>query len=144
MSAPRSDPGRVVAIYKCLCDLSRLRILNLLGAGPQCVCHLERVLGIGPVRTSQHLAYLRRHGMVEVRVAGTWRIYSLPATPGPELAANLACLQDCVFEGNVFRKDLTRLNRIRSSRGGPQAIARHQRNTGASGAGGITRHRQHA
>jgi ArsR family transcriptional regulator len=112
----------VVAIYKCLCDLKRLRILNLLRTGPQCVCHIEGVLGIGSVRTSQQLAYLRRHGMVEVEVRGTWRVYSLPANPSPELAANLACLQDCIFEGKVFRDDLGRLKSVLKSHYGPQPL----------------------
>jgi ArsR family transcriptional regulator len=113
MPATRAKPEQIVAIYKCLCDLNRLRILNLLRHAPQCVCHIEKVLGIGSVRTSQHLAYLRRHGMVEVAVRGTWRVYSLPETPCPELAANLACLQDCVFEGRMFRDDLARLHQVR-------------------------------
>ena len=111
MPATRNNSDQIVAIYKCLCDLNRLRILNLLRLGPQCVCHIEQVLGIGAVRTSQQLAYLRRHAMVDFEVRGTWRMYALPATPGPELAANLACLQDCVFEGRVFQQDLARLKK---------------------------------
>jgi ArsR family transcriptional regulator len=122
MAAKQSDSEQVVAIYKCLCDAKRLRILNLLRIEPQCVCHIEQVLGIGAVRTSQQLAYLRRHGMVEVAVRGTWRVYSLPAKPCAQLAANLACLQDCIFEGRIFREDLARLKKIRSSQCGPQAI----------------------
>jgi ArsR family transcriptional regulator len=112
MISKPSDSEQVVAIYKCLCDLKRLRILNLLRIEPQCVCHIEKVLGIGSVRTSQQLAYLRRHGMVEVEIRGTWRVYSLPAKPGPELAANLACLQDCIFEGEIFREDLAKLKEV--------------------------------
>lgn len=100
---------QLVEIYKCLCDLNRLRILNLLQRGPQCVCVIESVLGIGPVRTSQQLAYLRQRGLVQVEVRGTWRIYSLPDHPSPELAANLACLQDCTAENPVFRNDLEEL-----------------------------------
>ncbi len=122
MPAARNQPDPVIAIYKCLCDVNRLRILNLLRVAPQCVCHLEGVLGIGSVRTSQQLAYLRRHGMVEVEVRGTWRVYSLPAAPGPELAANLACLQDCIFEGKIFQADLARLKKVRSSQCGPKPI----------------------
>ena len=122
MAVTQSNPDQVVAIYKCLCDINRLRILNLLGVGPQCVCHIEGVLGIGSVRTSQQLAYLRRHGMVEVAVRGTWRMYSLPGTPGPELTANLACLQDCIFEGKIFQNDLARLKQTRSSKCGPKPI----------------------
>ncbi len=120
MSVKQTQSEQVVAIYKCLCDVKRLRILNLLRIDSQCVCHIEQVLGIGSVRTSQQLAYLRRHGMVEVEVRGTWRMYSLPADPSPELAANLACLQDCIFEGNIFRDDLKRLKEIRGSQCGPK------------------------
>jgi ArsR family transcriptional regulator len=122
MPVKTSSSEQVVSIYKCLCDLKRLRILNLLRQEAQCVCHLEKVLGIGSVRTSQQLAYLRRHGMVEVEIRGTWRVYSLPAKPCPELAANLACLQDCIFEGEIFREDLARLKKFRSSRCGPKTI----------------------
>ena len=120
MAVTQTNPEQGVAIYKCLCDVNRLRILNLLRIEPQCVCHIEKVLGIGSVRTSQQLAYLRRHGMVEVEVRGTWRMYALPAKPCAELAANLACLQDCVFEGKVFRDDLVRLKQVRNSHCGPQ------------------------
>ena len=122
MAAKQTQSEQVVAIYKCLCDVKRLRILNLLRIEPQCVCHIEQVLGIGAVRTSQQLAYLRRHGMVEVEIRGTWRVYSLPAAPGPELAANLACLQDCIFEGQIFREDLKRLKEIRRGHCGPKPI----------------------
>lgn len=110
MKPSPSDPCQhVVQIYKCLCDTNRLRIINLLRTGPLCVCLIEQVLGIGAVRTSQQLGYLRRHGLTQVEVRGTWRIYSLPDDPCPELAANLACLQDCIFENPVFRDDLARL-----------------------------------
>ncbi|MEI6673916.1 MAG: metalloregulator ArsR/SmtB family transcription factor [Verrucomicrobiota bacterium] len=122
MAATRNNSEHVVAIYKCLCDINRLRILNLLRMGPQCVCHIEQVLGIGAVRTSQQLAYLRRHEMVEVEIRGTWRIYALPSKPCRELAANLACLQDCVFDGRVFRDDLARFKKIRSSQCGPKPL----------------------
>jgi ArsR family transcriptional regulator len=120
VSANTATCERVVSIYKCLCDMNRLRILNLLHCGPRCVCHLEQVLEIGSVRTSQQLAFLRRHGMVEVEVRGTWRVYSLPAKPAPELAANLACLQDCIFEDKVFREDLVRLKHILKQNCGPR------------------------
>ena len=110
----------VVEIYRCLCDLNRLRILNLLSSGSQCVCQIEAVLGIGSARTSQQLSYLRRHHMVEVEVRGTWRVYSLPRHPSPELTANLACLQDCVFENPVFRQDLKALKAVTRKMCAPQ------------------------
>ena len=70
------------------------------------------MLGTGSARTSQQLAYLRRHGVVEVEVRGTWRIYSLASKPSAELAANLACLQDCIFENRIFRDDLKRMKAL--------------------------------
>jgi len=35
----------LIQIYQCLCDQTRLRILNLLGEGPLCVCHFQEILG---------------------------------------------------------------------------------------------------
>jgi ArsR family transcriptional regulator len=122
MSTVSRQCEHVVSIYRCLCDTNRLRILNLLGSGPQCVCHIEGVLGIGSVRTSQQLGYLRRHGLVEVEVCGTWRRYSLPAEPSSELAANLSCLQDCTSENPLFKADLRKLKTIRRKLCGPPTL----------------------
>ncbi len=102
----------LVNIYECLCDLTRLRLLNVLAHGPLCVCHFQEILGEPQVKTSKHLAYLRSRGLVEVERVGNWRIYGLPAKPSRELRANLACLQDCVREKAVFRRDLARLKKL--------------------------------
>lgn len=106
----------LIAIYRCLCDETRLRILNLLLVSPLCVCHLQRVLGKPQVTVSQHLAYLRERRMVSVRRYQNWMIYSLPARPPLELEANLKCLQDCVQTEPVFRKDRSRLEKLVGSR----------------------------
>ncbi len=120
-SFPRlAEPSSLVAIYKCLCDLNRLRILHLLREGPLCVCHLQETLGIGPTRTSQQLAFLRKHGMVEVKVCGQWRVYALPEKPGAALSANLACLQDCVTSYPQFAADRAKLAKVRRSICGPE------------------------
>jgi ArsR family transcriptional regulator len=95
----------LIKIYQCLCDPTRLRILNLLQGGELCVCHLQEILNEPQVKISKHLAYLRMRGLVESRKAANWMIYRLPAKPTRELSANLACLQDCVSENPVFQKD---------------------------------------
>jgi ArsR family transcriptional regulator len=105
---------KLVRIYQCLCDETRLRILSLLGAGELCVCHIQDVLGEPQVKVSKHLAYLRSRGLVCVRRSANWMIYSLPGRPSGELAANLACLQDCTRESPVFRRDAARLRKLRS------------------------------
>ena len=101
----------LVRIYECLCDVTRLRLLHLLAEGPLCVCHFQAVLGEPQAKVSKHLGYLRRHGLVEVRRRGNWKIYSLPRRRPRELAANLACLQDCARENPVFQRDRARLRR---------------------------------
>ena len=101
----------LVTIYECLCDRTRLRILNLLGRQPLCVCHFQELLDEPQVKVSKHLAYLRKRGLVEVSREGNWMVYRLPEKPSAELARNLACLQDCAREDAQFRRDLANLKR---------------------------------
>ncbi|MCF7688491.1 MAG: metalloregulator ArsR/SmtB family transcription factor [Cephaloticoccus sp.] len=101
----------LVTIYECLCDRTRLRILNLLGTRPLCVCHFQELLGEPQVKISKHLAYLRKRGLVEATREGNWMIYRLPEKPSAELAKNLACLQDCVQGDKGLKKDLQQLQR---------------------------------
>src|SRR5476649_382608 len=102
----------LVKIYECLCEATRLRVLNVLARGPLCVCHFQAVLREPQVKISKHLAYLRARGLVEVERSGNWMMYALPAKPSPELKANLACLQDCAQENPVFQRDIVRLKKL--------------------------------
>lgn len=102
----------LIQIYQCLCDETRLRILNLLQDGELCVCHIQDILSEPQVKISKHLAYLRVRGLVEARKEANWMIYRLPARPSRELATNLACLRDCVSENAVFRRDLAKRDRM--------------------------------
>jgi len=116
---------QLLQIYQCLCDRTRLRILNLLQKGELCVCHFQEILGEPQVKVSKHLAYLRTHALVESRKEANWMIYRLPARPPRELAANLACLQDCVRENPVFRRDAGRRRKLETEFGenGPLCCA---------------------
>lgn len=105
---------KLLAIYRCLSDETRLRILHLLSVRPLCVCHLQEILGEPQVKISKHLAYLKAQGMVESRRHQHWMIYSLPRKKGPELEANLRCLQDCVTTDPVFRRNLKRLAKLKT------------------------------
>ena len=104
----------LVRIYQCLCDRTRLRILNLLGQGPLCVCHFQAVLGEPQVKVSKHLAYLKERGLVVSSREANWMVYRLPEKPPHELSANLACLQDCGSEDPVFGRDAERLRKMRA------------------------------
>jgi DNA-binding transcriptional ArsR family regulator len=117
----------LVQIYECLCDATRLRLLNVLGQGPLCVCHFQEILDEPQVKVSKHLAYLRKRGLVEAEREGNWMIYSLPKKPSRELKANLACLQDCAQENPDFRSDLARLKKLAPhlAQSGPAACGCH-------------------
>jgi ArsR family transcriptional regulator, arsenate/arsenite/antimonite-responsive transcriptional repressor len=98
----------LIAIYKCLCDRQRLRILNLLRDGPLCVCHLMEILEMDQVKTSKQLRYMKELGMVEAERQAQWMIYRLPDPRHPLLEENLKCLQDCAGEELCFKEDLKR------------------------------------
>jgi ArsR family transcriptional regulator len=102
----------LVRIYECLCDVTRLRLLHVLAAGPLCVCHFQAILDEPQVKISKHLAYLRERGLVTASREGKWMVYSLPAKAPAELRANLACLQDCARENPQFRRDLARRKKL--------------------------------
>jgi len=112
----------LVTIYECLCDKTRLRILNLLIQGPLCVCHIQEILKEPQVKISKHLGYLKTHGLVDVRREANWRIYRLVAKPTKALEANLACLQDCAGEDKLFRRDSEKLKVLRCNLGGDTPV----------------------
>ena len=103
----------LVTIYECLCDRTRLRLLNVLLKGPLCVCHFQAVLGEPQVKISKHLAYLRRSGLVTAKRSGNWMIYGVPDDRPVLLERNLACLRDCVADDPAFQKDLVRLKKVK-------------------------------
>jgi ArsR family transcriptional regulator len=109
----------LVQIYECLCEKTRLRILNLLGETPLCVCHFQEILGEPQAKISKHLRYLRSRGLVETNHEKNWVIYSLPAKRDRELQMNLKCLQDCAQTDSVFSRDLKALTKLRARREEP-------------------------
>jgi ArsR family transcriptional regulator len=105
---------KLLSIYECLRDPTRLRLLNLLQhEGPLCVCHLQAALQEPQVKISKHLGYLRRHGLVESRRDGQWMHYRIVTRPSALLTRNLACLHDCTGSDPIFARDVRRLHKTR-------------------------------
>ena len=98
-------------IYRCFSDPTRLRILNLLLQQPLCVCHIQEVLDLPQVNASQHLAYLRKAGLVEFERMQTWKVYRLNQWGSRNLQLNLKCLTECVKSDPIFSADLSRLRK---------------------------------
>lgn len=103
---------KLIQIYECLCDETRLRILNLLSVSPLCVSHLQKVLQMTQVKMSKHLTYMKERGMVEATRFENRKLYSLSKAKSAELESNLKCLQDCSKEYPVFKNDLKNLEII--------------------------------
>lgn len=76
------------------------------------MCHIQEILNEPQVKISKHLNYMKTRGLVSVRRDGNRMIYALPAKQPPELARNLACLQDCAGTEKQFAADCKRLVQI--------------------------------
>lgn len=75
-----TDPlARAIAAlrFRALGDETRLRILELLSPGEQCVGDLMDATGLGQSLVSHHLRTLRTAGLVHDRRDGRWIFYSL-------------------------------------------------------------------
>jgi DNA-binding transcriptional ArsR family regulator len=105
---------KLVQIYQCLCDETRLRILNLLTQRSLCVCHLQEILDRPQAQVSQHLARMKKDGLVEASRHNNWMIYALPKAAPKALDAHLRCLQDCVQSEPVFKNDLAALRKLKA------------------------------
>ena len=102
----------IISTYKCLCDETRLRILNVLKEGPLCVCHLQEVLEVGQVKISKQLSYLKKFDVLKSKRLNNWNIYELTDKSNSILENNLKCLQDCSQEMGIFKNDLERLESL--------------------------------
>ena len=77
------DPEQTARWFRALGDETRLRILERLSEGEQCVCDLTDALDAGQSLMSFHLRTLKDAGLLRDRREGRWVYYSLdPATIG--------------------------------------------------------------
>jgi len=79
-----------VDVVAALADPTRRRILELLVAGDVPAGELAEQFPVSRPAVSRHLRVLREAGLVEVRVDGQRRVYSLDPRPLAELDAWLA------------------------------------------------------
>lgn len=103
---------KLVQVYECLCDETRLRILNLLTITPMCVCHMQKVLELPQVKVSKHLIYLKDREIVAPTRYDTWMLYALTKESCAELERNLKCLKECSKDYSIFAQDIERLDLV--------------------------------
>jgi ArsR family transcriptional regulator len=70
---------QVARWFHAVSDETRLRIIECLEEGEQCVCDLMVTLDTAQSRLSFHLKTLKDAGLVNDRRAGRWMYYSLNA-----------------------------------------------------------------
>jgi ArsR family transcriptional regulator, arsenate/arsenite/antimonite-responsive transcriptional repressor len=71
------DGPRTARLFHALAEATRLRILEQLADGEQCVCDLTEALEAGQSRLSFHLKTLKDAGLVTDRRQGRWIYYTL-------------------------------------------------------------------
>ncbi|MDD4347696.1 MAG: metalloregulator ArsR/SmtB family transcription factor [Opitutales bacterium] len=102
---------KLLTAYRCLCDETRLRMLNLLLDGPLCVCHFAVILEMDQPKVSRHLKVLKQAGFVTTERCYNWTICRLSDELGPLLEVNLKCIRDLRNEESFFGGDLERRDR---------------------------------
>jgi ArsR family transcriptional regulator len=68
---------QALRLFRALGDETRLRLIERLREGEQCVCDLTDELEAGQSRLSFHLKALKDAGLVTDRRAGRWVYYAL-------------------------------------------------------------------
>jgi ArsR family transcriptional regulator len=69
--------GQALSLFRALGDGTRLRLIERLREGEQCVCDLTDELGASQSRLSFHLKVLKDAGVVTDRKEGRWVYYCL-------------------------------------------------------------------
>jgi len=95
--ASRVSAADLGALLRALGDETRLRIFALLTKAELCVCEIEDILDLSQSLVSNHLAVLRRAGLVESRrdnEDGRWVFYRANAAAAAALSERLDALLD--------------------------------------------------
>lgn len=98
-------------MFRAVSDMTRLRILNLLGHRELCVGHIVNALHVAQPKVSRHLAYLRKTGLVEARREGPWTYYRLAPAASEFHRRLLDCLACYFAEVPTFAKDANHVDR---------------------------------
>ena len=72
-----NDLAPITRQFRALSDETRLRIVEQLRGGEQCVCDLMASLNLGQSLLSFHLKTLKDAGLVTDRREGRWAYYAL-------------------------------------------------------------------
>lgn len=107
----KSAPFNIERFFQALGDMTRLRLLNLMGDREICVCYFVEILAQGQPKISRHLAYLRRSGIVAARREGKWMHYRIVMPPNAGAAQVLGQTLAWLREDRGMQADRARLSK---------------------------------
>ena len=84
---------KAARLFHALSDKTRLRIMEQLREGEQCVCDLNDTFKTGQSRLSFHLKVLKEAGLILDRREGRWMYYSINPDAIEELKAMVDTLK---------------------------------------------------
>jgi ArsR family transcriptional regulator, arsenate/arsenite/antimonite-responsive transcriptional repressor len=87
--------GQTARWFHALGDETRLRVIDRLSEGEQCVCDLTDLLETGQSRLSFHLKILKDAGILKDRREGRWVYYSLNPEAVEKLERFVGDLKTC-------------------------------------------------
>jgi ArsR family transcriptional regulator, arsenate/arsenite/antimonite-responsive transcriptional repressor len=96
---------QTLRLFRALGDETRLRLVERLRGGEQCVCDLTDELEAGQSRLSFHLKTLKDAGIVTDRRQGRWVYYSLRPGVFEELESIVGELKPARTGLRVFRPE---------------------------------------
>lgn len=98
------DAQKTARVFRALCDVKRIAIIQLLQTGEKCACKITDELGIAQSALSYHMRILCESGIVESWYVGKWTHYRISRDGSKEAMAILKELT-CVSENEVDDKD---------------------------------------
>lgn len=63
--------------FRALGDPTRLRVLEIVARGEQCVCDLAATIDVPQPLLSHHVKILKQAGFITVRREGRWNYYAM-------------------------------------------------------------------
>ncbi len=105
----RKTPFDLPQFFQALGDMTRLRLLNLIGDQEVCVCYFTEILGGPQPKISRHLAYLRNAGIVSARRQGKWMHYRIVMPPHVGASQVLRQTLEALKENKAMQADRERL-----------------------------------
>ena len=90
----------LVVLGRALADLTRIRILGLLGERPMYGQELAQALDVSPPTISHHIASLVMAGLVKARREDNYRYYELDSEGIQRLADNTQHVAKMLFASN--------------------------------------------